>query len=198
MDNIDKKNFIIKSPEQLKDPFLCYCLIRRYMIEAGEDFLDYNIDIDYDCRESFVKWLVEKNHIKNDESIISQFSTCLDVFESSDIFPYVDDCGCRDYKFYSLLAEFMSTSENTRKMLYDSAYSDGSFYGGFYKNENGVSLACFVSADDMALKVDAKKDEPCEMWNMSLRDEWNLLTSMTISECVKYDEKLNERHRSGR
>lgn len=30
-------SYIIKSPDDLKDPFLCYCVFHRFMEEAGED-----------------------------------------------------------------------------------------------------------------------------------------------------------------
>lgn len=30
-------SYIIKSPDELKDPFLCYCIFQRFMEEAGED-----------------------------------------------------------------------------------------------------------------------------------------------------------------
>lgn len=35
-------SYIIKSPDELKDPFLCYCIFQRFMEEAGEDYIDYN------------------------------------------------------------------------------------------------------------------------------------------------------------
>lgn len=35
-------SYIIKSPDDLKDPFLCYCVFHRFMEEAGEDYIDYN------------------------------------------------------------------------------------------------------------------------------------------------------------
>jgi len=35
-------SYIIKSPDELKDPFLCYCVFHRFMEEAGEDYIDYN------------------------------------------------------------------------------------------------------------------------------------------------------------
>lgn len=34
--------YIIKSPDELKDPFLCYCIFEKFDQIAGEDYLDYN------------------------------------------------------------------------------------------------------------------------------------------------------------
>ena len=59
-------SYIIKSPEELKDPFLCYCVFQRFMEEAGEDYIDYNERIVNGTPLLF--WMLGKGYISDKET----------------------------------------------------------------------------------------------------------------------------------
>ena len=59
-------SYIIKSPDELKDPFLCYCVFHRFMEEAGEDYIDYNERIVNGTPLLF--WMLGKGYISDKET----------------------------------------------------------------------------------------------------------------------------------
>lgn len=58
-------SYTIKSADELKNPFLCYCVFREFNKEINEDY----IDIHYDIIDTipFLFWLKGKNVITNEQ-----------------------------------------------------------------------------------------------------------------------------------
>lgn len=195
--------YIIKSPDELKDPFLCYCIFERFDQEAGEDYLDYNENIINPY--PFVMWLFGKGYIDNDvlERLLGPRETILgyeyievpsDVLQEERLFP--NTCG-QSYisrvKSYSLLAEYMSATKEMRQRLYDSVNdkATGFMDEEFYKDKNGVSLACIIEDRDINGEGYTKEQFVQEYPNtymLPLRDQWNIVCAMSIEEADEFED----------
>lgn len=191
--------YIIKTPDELKDPFLCYCIFERFDQEAGEDYLDCNASIINPY--PFVMWLFGKGYIGNDmvECLLapkdSVFGlTPMDVLQDDTLFP--NTCGqgrISRVKSYSLLAEYMSITKEMRQRLYDSVNDKATSFmdDEFYKDENGVSLACIIEDRDINgegyTKEQFMKEYP-DTYMLPLRDQWNIVSAMSIEEADEFED----------
>ncbi len=104
-------SYIIKSADELKDPFLCYCVFRKFIEEADEDYIDYNESIINSI--PFIFWLRGRNDINNEqlETFLSNpFGICIQkVLKDEVLFPNTyGDSFLSNIKAYTLLAEYMS------------------------------------------------------------------------------------------
>lgn len=185
--------YIIKSPDELKDPFLCFCIFQRFCEESGEDYIDYNETIIN--AYPFSMWLFGKGYI--DSYAIEKF------FEKEKLF--IEDILCSDIlfpntygrkgiaslKIYSLLAEYMSSIKGFRQRLYDSVNDKAAFENNeFYKDENGISLACIISQKDLISEQKYTKESFVKsnkyIWDLTYREQWDLVTSMSIAEIDQF------------
>lgn len=82
-------SYIIKSADELKDPFLCYCVFRKFIAEAEEDYIDYNESIINSI--PFIFWLRGRNDINNTQLetlLSSQYEIGVqDVLKDDVLFP---------------------------------------------------------------------------------------------------------------
>lgn len=180
----DKNYIIIKSPEEYKDSFLCFCTFMRFMEEAGEDYIDYNEKIINPY--PFSMWLFGKGYISNEqiEELFDNDNLYLGkVLQSDILFPKTDACeGLAHFKAYSLLAEYMSSLSELRQRLYDSVNNKATMFTNdeFYKDEDGVSLACIVFTEE--LEDNVHDIDEVDVYNLTYREQWDLVTKMSIAE----------------
>lgn len=181
-------SYIIKSPDELKDPFLCYCIFKRYMDEAEEDYMDYN--------ESIVNlyplifWLKGRCDISEHqvEKLLNiEYLGLQDVFGEI-MFPNTyGHSVLSEIKKYTLLAEYMCQISDFRQRVWDSLYNTDSFEDGkFYTNDDGISLACIIEDTDMKSKnINYKKAlmmKKSDLWELSYKDQFDLGLEMNIEE----------------
>lgn len=202
---------IIKSPESLKNPVICYAAMQSYCIEAGEDFLEYNETIA--AGWPFVTWMYGRKYI-NDEitdqfaernleskklafwNLDSNIMTMYDVLHDEILFPMsYGEYSAADCKKYALAAEYLSGMEEFRKKLYEGLLGENAFTGGFYKDENGIPISCKIDMDNLKSEyksieslVAAVKD--CNgVYELTFLDAYTFATNITIEEA---DEMIPE------
>lgn len=196
-------SYIIKSPEELKDPFLCYCVFQRFMEEAGEDYIDYNERIVNGTPLLF--WMLGKGYIsdKETEEVLDKangkYIYIQDILQDDLIFK--ESYGCteiRSVKSYSILAEYMSQISEFRQRLYDSVNDNATWFENdkFYKDENGVSLACIISDENMVESKlytleELKGMTVYEFDDLSYKDQFNTVRNLTIKEADSVEDKYN-------
>ena len=136
-------SYIIKSPDELKDPFLCYCVFHRFMEEAGEDYIDYNDRIVNGTPLLF--WMLGKGYIsdKEIEEVLKRskgrYIYVSDILKDDAIFKEsYGDTSIGSVKSYSILAEYMCQISEFRQRLYDSVYDKATGFENykFYKDED--------------------------------------------------------------
>lgn len=183
-------SYIIKSPEELKDPFLCYCIFQRFMEEAGEDYIDYNERIVNGTPLLF--WMLGKGYISDKETE--------EVLERSNgKYIYIQDVlKIGSAKSYSILAEYMCQISEFRQRLYDSVNNNATWFENheFYKDENEISLACIISDENM---IESKLHSLEKLKNMtvyefddlSYKDQFNAVRNLTIKEADGIEEKYS-------
>lgn len=194
-------SYIIKSPEELKDPFLCTCIFNRFDEVAGEDYLDYNEFIVNGYNLLF--WMYGKGFIDNDQlekyinsdmrSIGNQelnYISAMEILQSDILFPKT--YGQSRYTFikgYSIFGEFMSSCKEFRQRIWDSVHDKATSFQDdeFYMDENGVSLACIIEDDDMISRCSYTKEmieslKPGELYNLSFRERYDFVKSLSIQE----------------
>jgi hypothetical protein len=161
----------------------------RFMEEAGEDYIDYNESIIN--AYPFSMWLFGKGYINNEA--IEKFCemnhlSIQDILCDEILFPNTYGCdGVAQVKVYSLLAEYMSSVKAFRQRLYDSVNDEASNFEDeeFYKNEDGISLACIINEEDMIGEEYTKEkflQNGKDVWDLSYKEQWNLANSITILE----------------
>lgn len=194
-------SYIIKSPEELKDPFLCYCVFQRFMEEAGEDYIDYNECIVNGTPLLF--WMLGKGYISNKEieEVLERrngkYIYIQDVLQDDSIFK--ESCGDTSIgsaKSYSILAEYMCQISEFRQRLYDSVNNNATGFidDKFYKDEDGISLACIISDKNMIesklYSLEELKDMTVyEFDDLSYKDQFNAVRNLTIKEADSVKEK---------
>lgn len=111
-------SYTIKSADELKNPFLCYCVFREFNKEINEDY----IDIHYDIIDTipFLFWLKGKNVITNEQ--LEKYLSINDSLYLKDILKddklFTNTCGMSylsDIKTYTLLAEYMCQTKEFRE-----------------------------------------------------------------------------------
>ena len=183
--------YIIKSPEELKDPFLCFCIFQRFWEEAEEDYIDYNEDIVN--AYPFAMWLFGKGYIDNItiEKICNENNLCIqDILKGEFLFPNTYGEGeMSNLKAYSLLAEYMSSISKFRERLYDSVNDKAFNFNNdkFYTDNLGISLACIIPDEEMVDTGSHQKENlnQCDISQLSYKEQWRIVTSMTIHESDK-------------
>ena len=182
-------SYIIKSSDELKNPFLCYCIFENFSAEAGEDYIDYNETIVNPF--PFIFWLRGRGYITNKqlEKLADTSGLSLqDIFEET-LFP--NTCGesiLSTIKKYTLLAEYMCQISGLRQRLWDSVHDKAhSFINGqFYVDENGTSLACIIENEDLTAKNihynDVLKMNRGKLWNLSYKERFNIGLEITIEQ----------------
>ena len=196
-------SYIIKSPEELKDPFLCYCVFQRFMKEAGEDYIDYNECIVNGTPLLF--WMLGKGYIsdKETEEVLERsngkYIYIQDVLKDDAIFKEsFGDTEIGLAKLYSILAEYMCQISEFRQRLYDSVNNNATGFidDKFYKDENGISLACIISDENMVeSKLYSLEELKCmtvyEFDDLSYKDQFNAVRNLTIKESDSVKEKYS-------
>lgn len=187
-------SYIIKSPDDLQDPFLCLCVFMRFDEEAGEDYLDYNENIINPY--PFMMWLNGKGYISNDdvEKLLAYGNrqlTTLDILQLDILFPntYGQD-RVSSIKSYSLLAEYVSQFKNFRQRIYNSVNDEAIAFldNQFYKNEDGISLACIIEDEQMVSNKtytkEMVKNLNATQWvfDLTLREKYDFVKSISIKE----------------
>lgn len=196
-------SYIIKSPDDLKDPFLCYCVFQRFMEEAGEDYIDYNECIVNGTPLLF--WMLGKGYISNKEieEVLERrngkYIYIQDVLQDDSIFK--ESCGdtsIGSVKSYSILAEYMCQIYEFRQRLYDSVNNNATGFENyeFYKDENGISLACIISDENMIESKlysleELKNMTVYEFDNLSYKDQFNAVRNLTIQEADSIRRKYS-------
>lgn len=194
-------SYIIKSADELKDPFLCYCVFRKFMEEAGEDYIDYNESIINSI--PFIFWLRGRNDINNEqlETFLSNpFGICIQkVLKDEVLFPNTyGDSFLSNIKAYTLLAEYMSQLKEFGTRLWNSVNDEATNFENesFYKDSNGNSLACVIEEselNDTGCSYEDVLDIPIhKMWELSYRDQFNIGIKMTIKDA---DIETNSEYR---
>lgn len=183
--------FIVKDANDLKDPFLCFCLIRKFMDEIEEDYVDYNDNLV--APWTFAMWMYGRGYIGSEAieafaKMDMRFFSLRDIMFDEYVFPnsYGED-GFANAKIYTILAEYLSGLSEFRQKLYDSVNndSDGLINGEFPKNEDGISLACIIDDDDMSEDpkyLTCKITKSINSYRLSLKNLYNLCIRMTIKE----------------
>ena len=177
---------IIKSANDLRDPFITFCLFMKWMAEVEEDYLDYFCDITR--AGPMVAWLQGKGYIKNEtaDDLFDDIPLTLDkVLQEKHLFPKTHGTsGLGLHKSYALLAEYISQFKLTRERVYKSVYS-----APFYSDDNGVSLACVIEDDQLEctpniLNFIAGSDY--DLQTLTYKELYTLATSKTIEECDSF------------
>lgn len=184
-------SYIIKSADELKDPFLCYCVFRKFIAEAGEDYIDYNESIINSI--PFIFWLRGRNDINNTQLetfLSSQYKICMqDVLKDDVLFQNTyGDSFLSDIKAYTLLAEYMCQLKEFRTRLWNSVNDEATNFENesFYKDSNDNSLACVIEESEL-------KDTGCsyedvlnmkapKMYELSYKDQFNIGLKMSIKD----------------
>lgn len=146
-------------------------------------------------------WLFGKGYIDNDmvERLLtlknSVFGlTPMGVLQDEILFPNTYGQGrISRVKSYSLLAEYMSITKEMRQRLYDSVNDKASGFMGheFYKDENGVSLACIIEDRNMNGEGYTKEQfiqEHPHTYMLPLKDQWNIVRTMSIAESDEFKD----------
>lgn len=181
--------FIVRDANDLKDPFLCFCLIRKFLDGVEED-----LNVPIVSPWAFSMWMYGKGYI-DDETIESIADLAREgklylrnVMFDEYLFPNsFGEEGFANAKIYSIFAEYMSGLSEFRQKLYDSVYDRAMYFldDEFYKNKDGISLAFIIDDDDMR---EDPKYLTCEItksidpYRLSLKDLYNLCRRMTIKE----------------
>lgn len=184
-------SYIIKSADELKDPFLCYCVFRKFIEEAGEDYIDYNESIINSI--PFIFWLRGRNDINNEqlETFLSnQYKICLqDVLKDEELFPNTYGASfLSDIKAYTLLAEYMCQLKEFRTRLWNSVNDEATNFENesFYKDSNDNSLACIIEENelnDTGYSYKDVLDMPVhKMCELSYKNQFNIGIKMTIRD----------------
>ena len=185
----NNENYIVENKEDLKDPFICYCVMMRFMEEAGEDYVDYNDLIIEPI--SFIAWMSKEGYITNEQADkLFCVKYIQDVICGGEIlFPNTYGQGAfSEYKCYQLLAEFMSYSERSRQMLYDSVNNKANYFdnGEFYKDENGISLACIIPESEFKIGLhdtsDFRNKTQREIFDWTFAEMYHKVKDLTIEE----------------
>lgn len=203
-------SFIIKSPDDLKDPFLCYCIFERFDKEAGEDYMDYNENIINIY--PFMFWMLGKGYITNEhiEGLLKEdkehldfygwgISTISDVLNSEVLFPKTyGQSGISCIKVYTILAEYMSICNEFRTRLYNSVNNKATAFSNneFYKDENGISLACIIKDEDLVANETYTKEmiesimktSAWKIYDLTLRERYESAVKLTIEEADNMGE----------
>ena len=188
-------SYIIKSPDDLKDPFLCYCVFHRFMEEAGEDYIDYNELIVKPI--PFVFWLKGRKEITNEQlENLLKIKYLEEVLHEEMLFPNTyGESVISHSKAYVLLAEYVCQISEFRQRVWDSVNNkaDGFEDDQFYKDENGISLACIIDNEDMVETKqynlnDLKNMTSYEFNKLSYKEQFNTVTKLSIEEVDNIDD----------
>lgn len=183
--------YIIKSAEELKNPFLCYCVFRKFTEEAGEDYIDYNDSIINSI--PFIFWLRGRNDINNEQLetfLSSRYKISIqDVLKDEVLFPNTHgDSFLSDIKVYTLLAEYICQLKEFRMRLWNSVNDEATNFEdeSFYKDSNNNSLACIIEENELNDTGYSYKDvlnmPMRELCKLSYKDQFNIGIKMSIKD----------------
>lgn len=184
-------SYIIKSADELKDPFLCYCVFRKFIEEAGEDYIDYNESIINSI--PFIFWLRGRNDINNEQLetlLSSQYEISVqDVLKDDLLFPNTyGDSFLSDIKAYTLLAEYMCQLKEFRTRLWNSVNDEATNFENetFYKDFNGNSLACIIEENelnDTGYSYEDVLNMPMQkFYKLSYKNQFSIGAKMSIKD----------------
>lgn len=187
--------FVIKNPEELKNPVLCYTVMRQWEYEAGESFVDYNENIVKG--NDILDWLLNKNYITKEKhiSVIEKEETHLgDLlfgFETG-VMQFGECCFPATNKSYQLLAEYISENEELRKKLFEETCIN-SEDNTTHTDDNGNVISACILDYDLETNTMTKEEWLKQKWraDISFADEYKYLYNMTIEE-ADYDVDSNE------
>ena len=171
------------------------------MEEAGEDYIDYNECIVNGTPLLF--WMLGKGYIsdKETEEVLERsngkYIYVSDILKDDVIFKEsYGDTSIGSVKSYSILAEYMCQISEFRQRLYDSVNNNATGFidDKFYKDEDGISLACIISDENMIESKlysleELKNMTVYEFDNLSYKDQFNAVRNLTIEESDSVEEK---------
>lgn len=182
--NDDK--WIIEGEEDLKDPFMCYCLMMKWTWEAEEDYIDQNELIVMPV--SFIMWLNGRRYITNDQAdelLHAEFLTLQEIMDGKVLFPNTHGRkGLAKCKKYQLLAEYISCFKELRKRLYESATDEAYSVDDdeFCKNEDGISLACILPTTEFLVTGRSDPKRRRDLWDWTYADVFEKVKNLSIEE----------------
>lgn len=188
-------SYVIKSPDELKDPFLCYCVFQRFMEEAGEDYIDYNESIIAPI--PFIFWLKGRKEITNEQlEKLLQTKYLEEVLKEEILFPNTyGEAVISQSKVYTLLAEYVCKISEFRQRVWDSVNDKAHAFENdcFYKDENGISLACIIDNKEMieTKQYDfnmLKNMKSYEFCKLSYKEQFNTVRKLSIEEADSIDD----------
>ena len=188
-------NYVIKTADELTNPFLCFCLFKRYTEITERNYID-------DFSEfinggNFVYWLAGKNLITSDEleKIVQRYPNIIfldDVLRTNVLFANSKGrTTLSALKGYELLAEYMCQTSRERKTLFDSVNDEYNFnFDLSFNKEDGISCVCkfdimelgerFFYSDIIKKKfLEASDIEQ----NFTYKELFHMFQKLTISEC---------------
>lgn len=182
--NDDK--WIIEGEEDLKDPFMCYCLMMKWTWEAEEDYIDQNESIVMPV--PFIMWLNGRRYITNDQAdelLHVEYLDLQKIVNGEVLFPNTcGGIGLAGYKGYQLLAEYISCFKELRARLYGTA--TGKAYSmndeEFYKNKDGISLACILPTTEFLVTGRSDPKRRCDLWDWTYADVFEKVKNLSIEE----------------
>ena len=187
-------SYIIKSPDELKYPFLCYCIFQGFMKAAEEDYIDYNELIVKPI--PFIFWLKGRKEITNEQlEKLLKTKYLEEVLEEEILFPNTyGEAAISQSKAYVLLAEYVCQISEFRQRVWDSVNDKADSFedSQFYKDENGISLACIIDDEDM---IETKQYNFDDLKNMTLyefnklsyKEQFNAVKKLSIEEVDSID-----------
>lgn len=180
-------SYTIKSADELKNPFFCYCIFREFNKETSEDYISINYDI-IDTTP-FLFWLKGRNIITNEQ--LEKYLSMNDIIYLTDILKddtlFTNTCGMSylsDIKIYTLLAEYICQIKDFREKLWNSI---NDIENGIV---SGISPICIIDDTEMfyhnyGLDYVFKMSIYEAQQLLSYKDQFNIGINMTISEADK-------------
>jgi len=187
---------IVKNAEELRDPFLCFCLLMKFEKVLGQDYIACNPDIvnPFDlAMEMFSVQDISYESFKTIDTLYRNNSLTLEyVFDVA--FPMTNTCGIlSNAKMYYILAKYITSKKQIRKNLYNSVNDEVKCFDSniFPKNKDGISLACIISNDELVKHPEYIDYECLEIYNineLSLKDLYNICSELSIEIIERLDE----------
>ena len=171
---------IIEGEKDLKDPFMCYCLMMKWMEDKVEDYIDQNELIVMPV--PFIMWLNGRKYITNgqaDELLHAECLTLQEIMDGKVLFSNTHGRkGLASYKKYQLLAEYISCFKELRKRLYETATDDEELY----KNENVISSVCLIPITECLVTGRSVPKNWRVLWDWSWADTFEKVKKIPITE----------------
>lgn len=189
-----KLSYVITSPDEFKNPVVCYISIMQWMQEAGEDFIDQNESL-VDGKE-MLEWLLQKNYICNDiyDKVLGNDETWIQELLLGYETGVMNNGECSftaTKKSYQLISEFISEHEKCRNELFETTCTDAEYNCVYHDKDGKNILSACVYECDLQTGTMSKEEWLNQKWNadISFTDEYVFLKDMSIEEADVDDEE---------